>query len=116
MLPRDETICGPLDSFPYAPKLLPYSEGSCHLDPGYCGVRGLGDDLGAASIPDPAAFAMTDSIQGTYCGDANMLRRFTTRRDCRSGQRATVACSTSRWYIENRQSAFLRPLMPAPQP
>ena len=36
--------------------------------------------------------------------------------DCRSGQRATVTSSTSRWYIENKQSAFLRPLMPAPQP
>jgi hypothetical protein len=75
MLPRDGTICGPLDSFRFAPKLLPYSEGSCHLNPGYCGVMGLCDDLGAASIPDPAAFAMTDSIQGVYCGAGNMIRQ-----------------------------------------
>jgi len=27
-----------------------------------------------------------------------------------------VTSSTSRWYIENKQAAFLRPLMPAPQP
>ena len=76
MLPRDETICGPLNTFPYAPKMLPYSEGSCHLDPGYCGVRrGLGDDLGAASILDLSAFAMTDSIQGAFYGAGNVLRR-----------------------------------------
>jgi hypothetical protein len=33
-----------------------------------------------------------------------------------AGQLATITCPTSRLYIENRQSAFLRPLMPAPQP
>ncbi len=33
-----------------------------------------------------------------------------------AGQLATITCPTSRWYIENRRSAFLGPLMPAPQP
>ena len=30
-----------------------------------------------------------------------------------AGQLATINCPTSRWYIENKLSAFLRPLMPA---
>jgi hypothetical protein len=53
MPPRNAKLCSHMDSFRYAPKLLPYSEGSCQLDPGYCKVRDglgrLGDDLGAAS-------------------------------------------------------------------
>jgi hypothetical protein len=32
MLPRDETIYGPLDSYPYTPKLPPCSPRLCCLD------------------------------------------------------------------------------------
>jgi len=69
-----------------------------------------------ASIQDFVSSLADTSVQtgaGERIGDLPLVAKVAREST------AKINCPTSRWRIENRfqtQSAFLRPLMPAPQP